>query len=294
MNCRSVLFSLPDAKERRQKALRLFTVTEWLSPGVGRRPSEKLIMKRLIASAFFFLGSVSLLQAQTKPLVLPLDTDNAAQDFSSASAAKITLPEFPVLASSFSQPTAGSSLNLLPPALNTALSARPSAGDPTPAPDPRFVYGGREDYRWQLNLSLAWFRFQSTPFNSNAVGVKSTVTYFLNEWLGVEGSFTGAFAGSPSGFRNDAKLALYGGGPKIAWRQKRWEPWLHGIFGGAHALPQTAAGGQNSYSIMVGGGADYRANPRISYRLEADYVRAGFYSQSQNNLLLAGGIVFHF
>ncbi|HET7151456.1 MAG TPA: hypothetical protein VFI60_08590 [Candidatus Acidoferrum sp.] len=251
-------------------------------------------MKRLIASAFFFLGSVSLLQAQTKPLVLPLDTDNAAQDFSSASAAKITLPEFPVLASSFSQPTAGSSLNLLPPALNTALSARPSAGDPTPAPDPRFVYGGREDYRWQLNLSLAWFRFQSTPFNSNAVGVKSTVTYFLNEWLGVEGSFTGAFAGSPSGFRNDAKLALYGGGPKIAWRQKRWEPWLHGIFGGAHALPQTAAGGQNSYSIMVGGGADYRANPRISYRLEADYVRAGFYSQSQNNLLLAGGIVFHF
>lgn len=251
-------------------------------------------MKRLMASAFFLLTSVSLLQAQTKPLVLPLDTNNAAQDFPATSAAKLTFPDFPILSTSFSQPNVGFPLNTPAPAFNTALSAGPSAGDPAPPPDPRFVYGGREDYRWQLNLSLAWFRFQSTPFNANTFGVKSTVTYFLNEWLGVEGSFTGAFAGVPSGFKNDAKLALYGGGPKIAWRQKRWEPWLHGIFGGAHALPQTAAGGQNSYSIMVGGGADFRANPRISYRMEADYVRAGFYSQSQNNFLLAGGIVFHF
>lgn len=251
-------------------------------------------MKRLIASAFFLLGSVSLLQAQTKSPVLPLDANNVAPDFSATSGAKITLPDFPILSTSFSQPNAGFSLNTPAPALNTVLPPGPSVGDATPPPDPKFVYGSREDYRWQLNLSLAWFRFQSTPFNSNAVGVKSTVTYFLNEWLGVEGSFTGAFAGAPSGFKNDAKLALYGGGPKIAWRQKRWEPWLHGIFGGAHALPQTAAGGQNSYSIMVGGGADYRANPRISYRLEADYVLAGFYSQTQNNILLAGGIVFHF
>lgn len=251
-------------------------------------------MKRLMASAFFLLTSVSLLQAQTGPPTPLVGTNNAAQDFPATSAAKASFPEFATPSSSFSQPGAGPSLTSPPATLNTALSAGRSAADPTPAPDPRFVYGGREDYRWQLNLSLAWFRFQSTPFNANTFGVKSTVTYFLNEWLGVEGSFTGAFAGAPSGFKNDAKLALYGGGPKIAWRQKRWEPWLHGIFGGAHALPQTAAGGQNSYSIMVGGGADFRANPRISYRMEADYVRAGFYSQSQNNLLLAGGIVFHF
>lgn len=253
-------------------------------------------MKRLIAfaSAFFLLGSVSLLQAQTGPPTPLLDAANAAPDFSATSGARVSLPEFPILTSSFLQPSVSSSLGVPSPTLNTALSAGPSAGDPTPAPDPRFVYGGREDYRWQLSLSAAWFRFQSTPFDANTFGVKSTVTYFLNEWLGVEGSFTGAFAGAPSGFKNDAKLALYGGGPKIAWRQKRWEPWLHAIFGGAHELPQTSAGGQNSYSIMVGGGADYRANPRISYRLEADYVRAGFFSQSQNNLLLAGGIVFHF
>lgn len=140
-----------------------------------------------------------------------------------------------------------------------------------------------------------WVRFQSSIFNANAVGLKTTVTYFLNEWLGVEGSFTGAFAPPPAGFKNeDAKIALYGGGPKIAWRQKRWEPWVHAIFGGAHENPQTADVSRSSYSIMAGGGADYRWNPRVSFRGEADYVRTGFFHQSQNNFVLAGGIVFHF
>jgi hypothetical protein len=87
---------------------------------------------------------------------------------------------------------------------------------------------------------------------------------------------------------------VYGAGPKVAWRQKRWEPWLHGIFGGAHEQPQTAAGGRNSYSIMAGGGADYRWNPHLSFRLEGDYVRTGFFHQSQNNFQIAGGAVLHF
>ena len=45
----------------------------------------------------------------------------------------------------------------------------------------------------------------------------------------------------PTIFVNEhVKLATYGGGPKIAWRQKKWEPWMHGIFGGAHEQPQFA------------------------------------------------------
>jgi hypothetical protein len=45
---------------------------------------------------------------------------------------------------------------------------------------------------------------------------------------------------------------------------------------------------------MAGGGADYRQNPHVSFRVEADYVPTHFFSQSQNNFLLSGGIVFHF
>src|SRR5258706_5965812 len=91
-------------------------------------------------------------------------------------------------------------------------------------------------------------------------------------------------------FANEhVKIGTYGGGPKIAWRQKQWEPWLHGIFGGARVQPQVAGQSRNSYSIKAGGGADYRWNPRISFRLEGDYVRTRFFKQSQNKLPLAGG-----
>src|SRR5438876_225621 len=58
--------------------------------------------------------------------------------------------------------------------------------------------------------------------------------------------------------------------------------------------PQFSGSSRNSYVIKVGGGADYRWNPRISFRAEGDYVRTGFFSQSQNNFQIAGGFVFHF
>ena len=248
-------------------------------------------MKRLWASAFLLVGNLSLAQAQVSVPTALTDTGNAAPDFSATSAAKATLDSLAV-ADSFAQPAAKMTHTLTAPPLATALLAEPDPA--SPSPKPKFIYGGRDDYRWQLGLAFAWVRFQSSAFDTNAFGVKTTVTYFLNDWLGVEGSFTGAFASSPQGFRNDAKLGLYGGGPKIAWRQKRWEPWIHAIFGGAHEQPQTAAGSRNSYSIQAGGGADYRWNPRISFRLEGDYVRTGFFHQSQNNAQVAGGIVFHF
>src|SRR5258706_15590827 len=96
-------------------------------------------------------------------------------------------------------------------------------------------------------------------------------------------------------FANEhVKIGTYGGGPKIAWRQKQWEPWLHGIFGGARVQPQVAGQSRNSYSIKAGGGADYRWNPRISFRLESDSVGPGFFKHTENNFQLAGGIFFHF
>lgn len=251
-------------------------------------------MKRFLVSVLLVLGSAGVMKAQesaTKPLI---DTDSAAPDFSATSAAKATFPDLLAAADSFAQPGTTPAHIIPTPPLNTALLAEPAPADPaTPSPNPRFVYGGRNDYRWQLSLGFAWFRFRSSVFDANNFGVKSTVTYFLNEWLGVEGSVTAGF-GPSIGQNNPARILVYGGGPKIAWRQKRWEPWVHGIFGGAHEQPQTAAGSRNSYSIMVGGGGDYRWNPRLSFRAEADYVRTGFFSQSQNNLQIAGGIVFHF
>jgi hypothetical protein len=162
-----------------------------------------------------------------------------------------------------------------------------------PAPKPKFLYGGRDDYRWQLALGISWIRFRSSIFNASAVGTNTAVAYYLNDWFGVEGTVATGFA--PQIYNKEhVKLVFYGGGAKIAWRQKRWEPWLHGIIGGMHEQPQTAMGGRNSLGIQAGGGADYRFNPRFSGRLEADYVRSQFFSQSQNNFQLAASVVIHF
>ncbi|MGB2589025.1 MAG: hypothetical protein WBG02_19295 [Candidatus Acidiferrum sp.] len=210
--------------------------------------------------------AVSLAAPTTDAILFqPVDTLMAppVSDFSSSAA-----PEFPL------------------------LTATPDPS-PAPAPDPKFLYGGRDDYRWQLGIGVDWLRFRSSIFNASAVGLDSSVTYFLNNWFGVEGNVATAFA--PEIFdREHVKLLVYGGGPKIAWRQNKWEPWVHAIVGGAHEQPQTANGGRNAFAVEAGGGADYRFNPRFSGRLEADWVYTGFFGQTQNNFKLMGGVVFHF
>jgi hypothetical protein len=180
-----------------------------------------------------------------------------------------------------------------PAAPASALGSPAPDASPSPSPDPKFVYGGRDDFRWQLAIGADWIRFRSSIFNASAVGINTSVTYFTNEWFGIEGTVSTGFA--PEIFdREHVKLLVYGAGPKIAWREKKWEPWVHAIFGGSHEQPQTAGHSKNSYAIEAGGGADYRFNPRLSGRLEADWVRTGFFSQSQNNFQLMGGVVFHF
>jgi hypothetical protein len=246
-------------------------------------------MKSLCVCALLLLGSADVAQAQVESANPVFDTDNAAPDFSATSAAKATLPDLLAVADSFSR-AAGTSA----PRLSTALSAEPASADPaTPSPKPRFVYGGRDDYRWQLGLGLALVRFNSSQFSATAIGIKTSVAYFLNEWLGVEGSVTAAISPSTTG-TDHVKLVVYGAGPQVAWRQKRWEPWLHGVFGGAHEQPQTAGNSRSSYAIEAGGGADYRWNPHLSFRAEGDYLRTGFFGQSQNSFVLAGGAVLHF
>jgi len=235
-------------------------------------------MKRQLVVLCLMLGATCVAAAQDAVQDNQAVTRNVAAIFSAAS-----LP-----GASLSQPAAFSSAPSFAPPAVPAPDASPS-----PSPDPKFVYGGRDDFRWQLAIGADWIRFRSSIFNASAVGINTSVTYFTNEWFGIEGTVSTGFA--PEIFdREHVKLLVYGAGPKIAWREKKWEPWVHAIFGGSHEQPQTAGHSKNSYAIEAGGGADYRFNPRLSGRLEADWVRTGFFGQSQNNFQLMGGVVFHF
>jgi hypothetical protein len=221
----------------------------------------------------------------------------AALDFASTSAARTTLIIHGDSSAPVFVPDAGlsTSSNAVPTPLATALAVPVTEADPAlPKPKPKFLYGGRDDYRWQLGLGVAWERFRSNIFDASEIGLNTSVAYFTNNWFGIEGGVSAMFA--PSIYDNDpVRIVNYVGGPKIAWREHRWEPWAHVLVGGSHEQPQTAGNnGRNSLAVQAGGGADFRLNPRFSLRLDADYLYNRFFKSSQNNFLLGGGVVFHF
>src|ERR1700676_247926 len=244
--------------------------------------------KRQLIVVFLMLGTGCAARAQEAIPDSQAVNRKVAAEFSASPTASTNTFQ-PAAASALSP---GPSFAPLPAFASLPGNAVPEAS-PLPAPDPKFIYGGRDDFRWQLGIGADWIRFRSSLFNASAVGINTSVTYFTNEWFGIEGNMSTGFA--PQIFdREHVKLLVYGAGPKIAWREKKWEPWAHLIVGGSHEQPQTAGNSRNSYAIEAGGGADYRFNPRFSGRLEGDWVRTGFFGQSQNNFQLMGGIVFHF
>jgi hypothetical protein len=181
-------------------------------------------------------------------------------------------------------------------AAEPAAEALPAKAAPEPlpaAPRPRFVFGSRDDFRWQLALGVALVRFRSPFYYATAVGVNTSLTYFTNEWFAVEGSLTTAFA--PRIYVNEhVKYAGYGAGPKIAWRGKKWEPWAHAIVGGLHIVPKTANNSESGFELQIGGGADYRIFPHLSARVELDWLKTHVFGAWENSGQANADIVFHF
>ncbi|HEY6389175.1 MAG TPA: hypothetical protein VIX91_26135 [Candidatus Acidoferrum sp.] len=245
-------------------------------------------MNRQLVVFILVLGMGCAAHAQEAASESQTADRNVAADFSTVPSTNAALLQpLPALALS-PAPSFGS-----PAAAASPFGTAAPDPSPAPAPNPKFLYGGRDDFRWQLAIGADWLRFRNSIFNASAVGVKSSVTYFTNEWFGIEGNVSATFA--PQIFeREHVKVLVYGVGPKIAWREKKWEPWAHAIIGGSHEQAQTAGNSKNAFAVQVGGGADYRINPRLSGRLEADWVHTNYFSQTQNNFELMGGVVFHF
>jgi opacity protein-like surface antigen len=213
------------------------------------------------------------------------DPSNVAVAFNETSAARVNL---------FDPSLSGATITARSFAGPAASSALPSAPAPAaPAPAPRILFGDRDDYRWQLALSVEFLRFQSNVFSASMVGLNTSITYFTNDWFGFEGNVATGFA--PTIYDNEhVKYLGYAGGVHVGSRRARWEPWGHALFGGGHLLPQTAGNSKNSFEITAGGGVDYRVYARLSLRAEADYVYTHFFSQTQNCFQGTAGVVIHF
>ncbi len=257
-------------------------------------------MKRLLVGAVLSLAAASAMWAQELSGAVAGPQPAASSDFPPIADAGFATPVRnagdlfgfealpPVAAIASIAPASNAEV-----ATPTPLPSAALPGDPEPAPVPTFIYGGRDDYRFQMGLGVAGEFFRSSIFNSNAVGINTSVSYYLNNWLGVEANILSAYGGSI--FDNDpVRLFNLTGGPRIAWREKRWEPWIHALVGFSHEQPQVAAGGTTAFAAQIGGGVDYRINPRLSLRMQGDYLHTSFFNQGQNNITTALSLVFHF
>ncbi len=210
------------------------------------------------------------------------DTTNVAADFAESSAAEVSL---------YAPSEEARGFALATPAIPAASAA---AAEPAAAtPQPKFVFGARDDYRWQLGVGVEYFRFESSRIYASLVGLNTTVTYFTNDWFAVEGNLVTGFA--PEIYdREHVKYFGGGGGVRIGSRRARWEPWGHALVGGGHLQPQTAGASRTALMVQAGGGVDFRMNSRLSLRAEGDYVFNTFFSQHQNDFEAVAGVVFHF
>jgi hypothetical protein len=263
-------------------------------------------MKRLSAVAVFLLGMSSALRAQNEiPAPVPAANDNVAMDFAQTSAASPPSVRSDLALTSsltnFSNSFGADSL-AGPGTLATSsalatfapVAAAESASPAAPAvPVPSYDYSER-DKRWQLGLGVALVRFRSSVYFATAVGLNSSLSYFVKDWLAIEGAATSAFAPAVFKAGEDVKYLGYGAGPKITLGHDRLDPWVHVLAGGMHILPQTGLGGKNGFEVLAGGGVDYSFVPQFAVRIEADYINSHVFSQSQNYGQATLGIVFHF
>jgi opacity protein-like surface antigen len=244
-------------------------------------------MNRLLFVALLALVAVSTAHAQDNYTLASQTDPNVAADFANTSAATAA----PRVQGFLSVPTelrltSSSSL------AERAPLAAPAGALPA-APDPKFAYGSRDDYRWQLALGISLVRFRSSFFYATGVGTHTSLSYFTNDWFAVEGTGTTSFA--PTIFQNEhVKFFSYGGGPKIAWRARKLEPWAHVIAGGMHVLPQTAGHSQNGFAFQIGGGVDYRFYPHLSVRAEVDWLKTHVFSEWGNSAQANLDLVLHF
>jgi hypothetical protein len=180
-----------------------------------------------------------------------------------------------------------------PTVADTGAAESPAAPTPSPAAKPRFVFGDRDDYRWQLGVGLEFLRFQSSRINSSLLGLNTTVSYYTNDWFALEGNLVTGF-GSTIFQQEHVKYLGGGGGFRVGTRRARWEPWGHGLIGASHLQPQTANASKMALMAQAGIGVDYRVNARFSLRGEGDWVYNNYFNSNQNSFQAVASVVFHF
>lgn len=170
----------------------------------------------------------------------------------------------------------------------------PAVAQETPKAE---VFGG---YQY-THISVDTVSVPVAPLSSSSVGFSfngwnASLTGNFNKHFGVTADFSGAYK-SISGV--SAKIHTYTFGPVVSLNHEGTiNPFVHALFGGAHASASLEGTGaaSNGFSMMMGGGVDAKVSPRLAIRaIQADWVYYRFEGIGESkNVRISTGIVFRF
>src|SRR6202171_5724967 len=158
----------------------------------------------------------------------------------------------------------------------------------------------------QLGIGYQYQHYNVLGRTAHTNGYNTDFSLHVVDWvtgaslrLAVAAEGTAVFGfGHTSGTPNlDAKSLFIGGGPHVSIESRsRIEPCAHVLPGWQHfRFTQTSALGSNSaFGFMAGGGLDFKLNPRVYWRVQADYIGTRFQSSEQSNYSVGSGVVFYF
>jgi len=134
-------------------------------------------------------------------------------------------------------------------------------------------------------------------------GGSASLAFNANRWLSGVADFGGYHNGNILNSGVDGTLSTYLFGPRISLRRsERFTPFGEVLFGVARADASVlgASGSENAFAMSIGGGLDIRVAHHFSIRpVKVDYLMTrfnenGFGAETQNNLRVSTGVVFHF
>ena len=161
----------------------------------------------------------------------------------------------------------------------------------------------------KLDASVSYSYFRANPATSGFSGFSlnggsASGSYNFRDWLSGVADFGGYSVGSANGVSVNNHMLTYLFGPRLTYRgYRRISPFGHVLVGGARAGSGVFAtsNSHTAFATAFGVGVDWHVRDRWSIRpLQFDYLLthlpeiANANNQTQNNLRVSTGIVFHF
>lgn len=133
-------------------------------------------------------------------------------------------------------------------------------------------------------------------------GVEGVVSAHPWNWLALTGEASALWSTvRTNDIRVSEKIQNYQAGPRVffyrAFRNPKWVPFAHLLFGVSHQSTSVQGGPEasdTSFSWSLGGGTDYDFNKKVSARLKAEFLKTSFESIGRTRGRFTVGVVYHF